>query len=35
VSHQYNVAGSFNVTLYVVDSLGRRSATTIVTLTVN
>jgi PKD repeat protein len=35
VSHPYSVAGSFNVTLYVVDSLGRRSSTTIVTLTVN
>ena len=34
VSHQYNGAGSFNVTLYVVDSLGRRSATTVGTLTV-
>jgi PKD repeat protein len=34
VSHPYNAAGSFNVTLYVVDSLGRRSTTTVVTLTV-
>jgi PKD repeat protein len=34
VSHSYNAAGSFNVTLYVVDSLGRRSATTVVSLTV-
>jgi PKD repeat protein len=34
VSHPYNAAGSYNATLYVVDSLGRRSATTVVTLTV-
>lgn len=34
VSHPYNAAGSYNVTLYVVDSLGRRSLTTVVSLTV-
>jgi PKD repeat protein len=34
VSHPYNAAGSYNATLYVVDSLGRRSPTTVVTLTV-
>jgi PKD repeat protein len=34
VSHPYNAPGSYNVTLYVVDSLGRRSPTTVGTLTV-
>ena len=35
VTHPYNVAVSYNVPLYVIDSLGRRSVTKIVTLTVN
>jgi hypothetical protein len=34
VSHAYPVAGQFSVALYVVDSLGRRSATKVVALTV-
>jgi len=33
-THQYNTAGTYNVTLYVIDNLGRRSVTKIVTLTV-
>jgi PKD repeat protein len=35
VSHSYGAAGSYNVTLYVIDNLGRRSTTKVVTLTVN
>jgi PKD repeat protein len=34
VSHAYPAAGDYSVTLYVVDSLGRRSATKVVALTV-
>jgi PKD repeat protein len=35
VPHLYNAAGTYNVTLYVVDSLGRRSATKVGPLNVN